>query len=374
MLTVPELNFGSIDAVNYKHRKDREFLAKIFFRDSYLEDILQPKKYFLIGEKGTGKTAYAVLLNNTDHHKTRSSVFNVTATDYQSFLRLKKNDHLSISSYKDIWKVILLLLAAKHIVEKEPGNVLSFMKFSALNRAIDSYYDNAFDPEVINALKFVEHADATAELVSQFAKFSVSRGGGKGTSSQKFQINLLALVKMFMEGISEVKLERDHIVFIDGIDIRPSDIEFREYIECIKGLSQACWELNTEHFANIRDSKGRIKIVLLLRPDIFAKLDFQNANARVQDNGVVLDWRTTYSDYRNSRIFQMVDGIVGKQQYTMCDLGEAWDYYFPYDLPNLFTAESVDNPFIGFLRYSQYRPRDVIYYLLIMQNYVREQQ
>ena len=262
MLTVPKLNVGSIDAVNYKQRKDRDFLAQVFFRDNYLEDILQPKKYFLIGEKGTGKTAYAVLLNNTDHQQTRSSVFNVTATDYQSFLQLKRNDYLSISSYKDIWKVILLLLAAKHIVNKEPGNVLSFLKFAALNRAIDSYYDNAFDPEVINALKFVEHADKTAELVSQFAKFSVSHGEEKGTSSHKFQISLLALVKMFMEGISETKLERDHIVFIDGIDIRPSDIEFKEYIECIKGLSQACWELNTEHFANIRDSKGRIKIVL----------------------------------------------------------------------------------------------------------------
>lgn len=328
MLTVSDLNFGSIDAVNYKHRKEREFLAKVFFRDSYLDDILESGKYFIIGEKGTGKTAYAVLLNNTDYKNTRASVFNVTATDYQSFLQLKKNDHLKISSYKDIWKVILLLLLSKHIVKKEPGNVLSFGKFSALNKAVDSYYANAFDPEVVNALKFVEQANVTATLVSRFANFAAAQGQLQEVGSQKFQINLLALINMFLEGISETKLERNHIAFIDGIDIRPSDIEFDEYIECIKGLSEACWELNTEQLANIRDSKGRVKIALLIRPDIFPKLDFQNANAKVQDNAVVLDWRTTYSDYRNSRIFRMIDGIMGKQQNKACKLGQAWDHYF----------------------------------------------
>jgi hypothetical protein len=93
-------------------------------------------------------------------------------------------------------------------------------------------------------------------------------------------------------------------------------------------LAQAAWSLNSEHFANIKDSRGRIKIMILLRPDIFSSLGYQNPNAKVRDNAIFLDWRTTYQDYRGSRIFRLVDGIFGKQQpeeENQDQVGAAWD-------------------------------------------------
>ena len=172
-----------------------------------------------------------------------------------------------------------------------------------------------------------------------------------------------------------MKLEQDQILFVDGIDIRPTDISYNEYIQCIQGLASATWHLNTEFFANIRDSRGRIKVMLLVRPDIFTSLGYQNPNARVRDNGIVLDWRTTYEDYRSSRILRLIDGLLGKQQkpedLAKMKLGSAWDYYFPYTHPHLRIAERIDNPFIEFLRYSFYRPRDIISFLIILQRYSR---
>jgi len=67
----------------------------------------------------------------------------------------------------------------------------------------------------------------------------------------------------------------------------------------------------------------------------------------------------------------MVDGILSRQQEKDLPVGEAWDHYFPYLLRNLRIAEKEDNPFIGFLRYSFYRPRDIICYLKIMQEDVK---
>ena len=158
-------------------------------------------------------------------------------------------------------------------------------------------------------------------------------------------------------------------MFVDGIDIRPRGIPYDTYIDCLKGLARASWDLNSGFFANIKDSKGGIKLVLLLRPDIFVELGYQNANAKVRDNSVVLDWKTRYQDYRTSRIFQMVDGIFGKQQ-QVSDEGKAWDTYFSYTIPNLTFAEREDNPFVEFLRHSFYRPRDIISFLIFMQDYV----
>ena len=373
MLSITNLNFGSIDAINYKQRSEKDFLNRIFYRDAYLDMILEEKKYFIIGEKGTGKTAYAALLNNSDYHDTRCSLTNITETDYRKFVRLKSLEHYKISDYIDIWKCIFLLIASDHLLKKEPTNILTTVKFGNLKKAIDEYYQNAFSPEVVYALNLIEDYGAAAKIFSEHFQAGGTHSRKQETHNQSFQTNLLFIKKKFEESIGALKLGRDHIIFMDGIDIRPIGITYSDYIECIRGLALAAWSLNTEYFANIKDSKGRVKVVILLRPDIFASLGYQNPNAKVRDNAVYLDWRTTYREYRTSRIFRLIDGILSKQQPTpeeYAKTGFAWDRYFPYTVPNQLVATKEDNPFIAFLRYSLYRPRDVISYLLILQDYV----
>jgi hypothetical protein len=329
MFSVPELNLGSIDAINYTGRQDKEFLKRVFLRDSFLDQIIEPKKYFLIGEKGTGKTAYSVLLNNDDINNTLSSVRSLTSTDYRKFLNLKEQGHLQVSNYVDTWKVTLLLLTAHHLIEREKGGVLQFAKFQALHDAIDQYYQSAFAPEIVNVLEFVENSQLAASILGA-AKLEGKVEGGATERGHGLQTNLLSIERNIKESIASLRLNRNHILFIDGIDIRPESLEFKTYIECIQGLAQAAWSLNTEFFSNIRDSKGRIKLVLLLRPDILADLGYQNLNAKIRDNGVVLDWRTTYGEARSSRIFKLIDGILGKQQLKpKMSPGRAWDHYFP---------------------------------------------
>lgn len=372
MFSVPDLNLGSIDAINYTGRREKDFFARVFFRKLLLDALLGERKYFLIGEKGTGKTAYAVLLNNSEYMNTKASVRALTSTDYMKFIQLKKSGYLTVSHYVDAWKVILLLLTAHHLVEKEGGKVLQFTKFANLNTVIDTYYKSAFAPEVVNALEFVENSELAASLIAHHVKLGAKVEEKKTEHSANIQTNLLFIERQMKDSIASLKLSSDNIIFIDGIDIRPPGIDFETYIECIRGLAQASWSLNTDFFSNIRDSKGRIKIVLLLRPDILDSLGFQNLNARVRDNGIVLDWRTTYRDYRSSRIFQLIGGVLGKQQEVMeHDFGKSWDHYFPYEVQNLWIPDATDNAFIGFLRYSLYRPRDILQYLLIMQDYVK---
>ena len=57
--TIGELNLGYSDAENYLARERKKMFSDIFVKNSYLEKLLEPTTYFLIGEKGTGKTAYA---------------------------------------------------------------------------------------------------------------------------------------------------------------------------------------------------------------------------------------------------------------------------------------------------------------------------
>ncbi len=137
-------------------------------------------------------------------------------------------------------------------------------------------------------------------------------GGNAGTAlefnEQRLQMNLYYICQKFYECLGTLKLNKNIILFIDGIDVRPSQIPYEEYLDCIKGLANACWTLNAELFSNVRDSKGQIRIVLLLRPDIFNSLNMQNLTNKLADNSVFFGMENYI---RRLSIFQSLQG--GKQ-------------------------------------------------------------
>lgn len=60
MRPIRELELGFSDAENYQRRENKQLFNSIFVKNIFLDQLLDQSKYFLIGEKGTGKTAYAV--------------------------------------------------------------------------------------------------------------------------------------------------------------------------------------------------------------------------------------------------------------------------------------------------------------------------
>lgn len=368
MKLIPDLELGFRDAENYQRRENKELFNAIFVRNAFLDDLLKPQTFFLIGEKGTGKTAYAVYLSNNNFQGTSSEIKYIRETDYNKFISLKKSQHLQLSDYTSIWKVILLLLLARSIKPEElDHNPFSKSgRLKALSNAIDEYYHGAFSPEIIYALEWVEHSKIAAELLSKNLKLGGEEGESFTSKESRFQVNLLYIEQQFQKAIQELKLRNNHILFIDGIDIRPGGIEYSDYLECIKGLANAVWSLNNDFFPKIRDSKGRFRVVLLIRPDIFSSLGLQNTTNKVSDNSVYLDWRTTYPSYRSSRLFELSDKLLATQQDARLILGQAWDHYLPWRSASTSPKRESDPSFVRVLRLSYSRPRDIVAILQIL--------
>ena len=379
MLKIQDLNFGFNGAENYKRSENKSFLNKVFFRTEELDKLCERNTFFLIGKKGTGKTACAVYLSNNDYQETLSTLNDITETDYQKFVQMKNKEHLVLSDYVDIWKVIIYLLLSKNISNNEPNSFLSpkSIKFRNVKSAVEEYYAKAFSPEIINAIKFVEKSKIAAELISKYAKASGEDSEEIAFSESLFQINLMYIQNKFESAFASLKLHKNHLLFIDGIDIRPSHIEYDDYLDCVKGLANAVWAINNNVFPKIKDSPGRLKVVLLVRPDIFDSIGLQNRNNKIRDNSVLLSWNTTYKDHKNSKIFEMSGKLLGKQQDPQVAYENAWDYYFPYTIENRSSNKTIsdgdDRSFIGFLRYSLYRPRDIVRMLSILQENFKEQ-
>ena len=78
MKAFSQIDFGYGDAANYKNnRKYKEFFSKVFVKDEKLERLMREDTYYLIGDKGTGKTAYSVFLENNEYQNTQSRVINL---------------------------------------------------------------------------------------------------------------------------------------------------------------------------------------------------------------------------------------------------------------------------------------------------------
>jgi len=368
MKKIKDLELGFNDAENYKKRQNKTLFNKIFVKNIYLDKLLGPDIYFLIGEKGTGKTAFSVYLMNNYYQNNRSELKYIRETDYKKFISLKQTKHLSLSDYTNIWQVIILLLISKSIDERELDH-FSFskpFKLRKIMQAVDDYYQHAFSPEILSVLNFIENSKFAAELISKHLKVGDEEQSTVSFSESRFQINLMYIQRQFEEALSSIKLKDNHLLFIDGIDIRPGKIPYEEYIECIKGLANAAWTINNDFFANIRDSKGRFRVVLLLRPDIFNSIGLQNLTNKIRDNSVFLDWRTTYPSYRTSSLFELADKLLGAQQKEQLELGKAWDHYLPWRSQASSPEREFDPSFYGFLRLSYSRPRDIVTMLQIL--------
>ena len=376
MKSIKDLELGFADAENYKRRENRDLLNRIFIRGASLDRLIQSNVSFLIGEKGTGKTAYSIYLANNNYKNTLASIRYIRETEYTKFVELKQAKHLTLSDYKSIWKVLLLILMAYQVKEREglKSKVVNYPLFDAVDAAIEEFYQSAFTPEIVQAMQFVEESSISAELLAKYLKLQAGEKFTQSFSQTKFQVNLLYIQQKFEQALSQIRLGNNHLLFIDGIDIRPSTIPYPEYLECIKGLANAVWELNNDFFPAIKGGQGRMRVVMLIRPDIFDSLGLQNQNTKIRDNSVYLDWRTEYSNHRASHIFQVTDRLLSSQQEppTTDPLGNTWDHYFPWNAPNVIDDYSHPSSFIAFLRWSYYRPRDIVVMLDLLKNSVGE--
>ncbi len=370
MKKINELNLGFNDAENYKRKDEKELFNRIFLKTEALYMLRQSNIFFLVGEKGTGKTANAMYLVNNADEDTRYSINFLREAGYEKFVALKKKNALDLSEYRDIWKPILYLLLSEMVRKNEKNLLSKYFKFHAIEKAIDEFYENAFAPEIVSSIRFIEDSIISAELLAKFLPGSSTIGGTEQIRTEfvksKYQINLMFIQRKFEEALSSLKLEKNYVLFIDGIDIRPSTIDYEDYLACIKGLANAIWDINCEFLSNIKDSRGRMRIVLLLRPDIFDTIGMQNQNTKLQNNSIILDWLTTYGDCRFSGLFKVADRMLSWQQDFPLSDGEAWDYYFPYKSINKWTRLINDDSFVDLLRLSLYRPRDINTILMLL--------
>lgn len=357
-----ELELGFNDAKDYKNSEQNDMFTKIFVKNRNLEDLMKKHTYFLVGDKGTGKTAYAVYLSNNSYKNTRTKVIDLAETDIREFIKLKQLGHIQISDYTRIWKIILLWNVCDFLEMKDiKGFSKKRKKYDQVKGAIKDYKDRAFIPEIIGLYSAVTKAtqnDAISANVginiqnnSLGSQASTSFGSERSSSQeiQQYQNRLMELEKNLTTIFKGLTLKKNLYIFVDSLDASIEGVEKKDYRSCIEGLAKAVLSINKDVFHLMPFGNEIIKVVANFRSDLFNEIPLHNKESIATDNSVFLNWQVkNNSDYLKSDLYEMCNKILAYNNGGE-EKDNLWDYYFPWN-----------NSFKNCVDLSMQRPRDLI--------------
>ena len=367
MKNCSDLEFGFIDAQAYLRTPDHplsEFFRKSFYRSNHLERAVDPDVYFLLGEKGTGKTAYAVYASLFMKDEYTASCDFFDTNDFTRFLEVCKSLSIEKSQFSVVWSLIFSLLLLQHLEDR--GAVASVSILSKVLSASQVVNLGGKLDTISKCIEVVSEIDAVFEIYADNTENKIPKTTIKG-AKPSFKIS--RIVDLISDGFGSIGSSLQQTIFVDGLDVRPEEVAYLDYLEVVSSICNAIWVVNSTQLAKLPST---MKIVLLLRPDIIESISFQNRGPKIQHHGHFVEWSTPYKDFKNSEIFYFTDLVLFSQQPDTKQLesGDTWNSYFPFTVKSRVN-EDGDNPFILFLRYSFYKPRDIIKYLILMRNFYK---
>lgn len=357
------------EAENYFSPSNKEKLNTIFYKDRNYEKIKKDTTYFILGDKGSGKTTYAAYFCNGDRDGIKSSRYVLSVDDYGKIITMKEEGKLNYTSYTTMWKAILLIKILSAIDDAEVNTLFTTSKFfSAIKKTLKNFnYTkltlDSFSPiKVIDNIGFINSFANSGQVGSSTANVSMTSTNSYNESHQVDESRMIysdiwtKFINDIAENLPKIKLKNHHYLFVDGIDVRPFEIPLEAYHECSSSLVRAIYEVNYEILSQIKDTKkGRLKIILLSRLDIFLKAGLSNPGSKVADNCAFLNWSVSNEgEYRQSNIYALVNRLLSQGENQS---DNPWQDYFNFSIKR---GSSSFNSFVYFLRFTNCRPRDFV--------------
>lgn len=378
--------FPPIDADSF-FQKDPEVLRSFFFKSDEKYDSLKARDaYFLVGTKGSGKTMYAAYMCKCDEDISASRYL-VKYEDYKNILDAIDKHIIRESDLKTIWKAILIVKILSCIGKPELENFFGKSKILKTLQAlkdtdvIKKLVCDGFSPiEFSESQKMTStySADAGANAGAGSVKAAVAEteenSSAFSTKSIEFVDSWSRYVNEVQECLKKVKLTKPVFLFVDGIDIRPQELHYQEYLKTVSALIRASFELNKEVLVA---ETNFMKITVLTRPDILNKAGLPNLECVLQDNSVVLEWNqfNSVQDIKYTGMYDMINRVlsnIGHEpgeslQNTEKDV---WAQDFGFDLK--FRSETAPRSSFEYsMILSVCRPRNFIKMLIVLQETAR---
>ncbi|WP_369707387.1 hypothetical protein AB8Z00_12760 (plasmid) [Levilactobacillus brevis] len=310
-LKLKDILFGSLDA-NNEYTNDAAFFKKSFlFPKNFNEsDFLDGRKYFILGPKGSGKTAllnyYKDLLQSKG--KLCKNIFyksDINDDVKDTFLlELDKldlnsmtNDEISALNFENLWQ----LYFHQKIVTENPQFINHDRNWTKYVKEV-----NKLDQQHTFSLENIKHI-VNAHLGSQSAGLSTSTAISWKHNEQRMKYNNLAYtIKQLFLKLTINKHNKTQLFFLtDELELnRLDEKRFRRDVAMIRDLIIAIHELNL-----LSTKIGNpIRWIAAIRTEVVNSMysTGKEINKPLSDNGETLNWELNGGNNATSPIIEML--------------------------------------------------------------------
>ena len=352
------VNFGDIDGLYDPNIND--YFIDIEFKKS----ILHEAKYFVIGRKGTGKSA---LYNWIDRNQVSDGIMvaNKSFNDFpfEKLLKLSDETFAKPNQYQSIWKNIILTEYAM-LLCKDQSNPLDDALYE-----LQAYLEYVFGSNLVDLHKAVTRKSEKSEYGISIKGLSGQVGKGKEIE----YYNDCKNITIVNERLNKVLLDylmrhetKTYIVQFDQLDDNYTNyVDNDSYIQCIISLFKTIYQLN-----QIYRSKGiNIKTVAYLRSDIYNKFYRHDPESARWDQYVLkLNWSIiNKNDWFDSNLLKLINARI-KCSIPELDTQSPFHTIFNKHKIRLMSRNHQEIDIFRFLIHRTFqRPRDLIQFCIKIQ-------
>lgn len=337
-----ELYFGHADAKTEAIREPESFVKSFVDHGNIVNAVVEEGRFLVLGPKGTGKSALGWYLQRTARERDLVvQTRDVSDLPISEVNQLKTGEEPGMSRSLNAWKFILLCALLDVILEDE-GSELN--KNPEANAVIGKLREYGFlDPTPKNAIL---RASKTTW------KVPIPKIGEIYSKESSESIHLVHLIPYLQKWvIGEWGNRNKHFLILDGLDsIYLND---KRYIPSISTLVQSALFINQE----IQQHGVGGGVVILIRNDVYSRLDLPDGGKIRADWAVELDWRILSGDAKDAPLFDLIDtkavSLINAQPFDVVAK------HFPREI-DLGSGVKTVEVFNYLLNLTRHTPRDLL--------------
>lgn len=368
MPTLKEINFGDVDAKNEILKQNR--VGERDFFDSYfipekieISDYLNGTKFFVLGLKGTGKTALLRFMHDkVDGEKCISELIlfksHITEEDRQKLSKGAGFEIVSVDNvpsfiqdFKESWKwLIYQKIASKlYIANLDDRNAIKLFSLTGVKEnKVTSTLGALFSKISSGNLKFSGEALGVA----------IELGIGIESDKSSGEVSLSSVNRACASLLNQIDLKTPLYLFFDELELFfQTQDQFDRDRRIIRDLVYSISSINADSAENGR----KLYLISSLRTEVLhSVLELGHEIGRdIDDFGDRLDW----SNGKSSKDHPLLK-LIGKKISASCGLDASivWSTLFPEKINNKEYYRFI-------LESSYYRPRDIVRLLKVARDY-----
>ena len=355
-----KVDFGNIDGLYDKHIND------YFIDAQYKDALLNGSKYFVLGRKGTRKSA---LYNWVNRNQSEDGIMvsNKSFSDFpfERLLELSDDAFSKPNQYQSIWKHIIFSELARMIVNDE--NNVPDDDWMELRDYIQYFFGR-------NVLDLHKEVTKKVQKYQKSLSYNNTIGMGVG-SSNSTEITLangygnITGINNRLNTVIHSYLKRHptipyYIQFDQLDDNYTVYTERKEFLQCLISLFKSAHQINQDFFS----VDVPVKIIVYLRTDIFNQFNrYDTDSAKWSSCILKLNWAIiNKDDWNNSNLMKLVNARI-KNSLPNLRSPNPFLYFFGdidmhvYEKENQFHKEDV---FKYLIHRTLQRPRDLIQFCI----------